>query len=227
MEVSACGYSHASEYIEPFYNLGYNGLIVTDHFFGGNVRPEFREGSWEEFVNKFCRGYELAKEAADAFNAERNLTGDEAFKVFFGFEQSWYDGGDDYLIYGLDKNWLLAHPECVNYSQKDFFDAVNEVGGLMIQAHPFRWRSYMNAQRQVPYAVHGVEVFNGGNDKIMNDLAELYAREFHFPMTSGSDIHGIDRFDQVSTLGGVIFDKPLKDIFDYAKKVKNFEGRII
>ena len=35
-EGSACGTSFGAEYIQAFYDAGYSGIFVTDHFFGGN-----------------------------------------------------------------------------------------------------------------------------------------------------------------------------------------------
>ena len=106
-ESSACGTTSGSEYIKAFKDYGYSGIFVTDHFFGGNTAALY-EGSWEERINLYCLGYESALKTAEQFNHENNLTGEDEFKVFFGIEQTFE--GDDYLIYGLDKQGLLAHP---------------------------------------------------------------------------------------------------------------------
>ena len=42
---SACGRAGGQEYIEPFFNAGYSGIFVTDHFFGGNTAVP-KEGNW-------------------------------------------------------------------------------------------------------------------------------------------------------------------------------------
>ena len=36
-ESSACGVAHGRDYIAFYRDLGYRGLFVTDHFFGGNT----------------------------------------------------------------------------------------------------------------------------------------------------------------------------------------------
>ena len=54
-------------------------------------------------------------------------------------------------------------------------------------------------------------------------------------MTSGSDIHNVDFLLKEETrvqaggmaVGGMEFDTPLQDVFDYARRVKNKEGRMI
>lgn len=227
IEGSACGTSHAAEYIKSFYDKGYSGIFVTDHFFGGNTAAP-RSGNWEDRINCYCSGYEAALQAAEAFNKENNLTGANEFKVFFGIEQTF--DGDDYLIYGLDKQWLLNHPEIEKLRHAELFAAVKSVNGLMIQAHPFRYRSYMKAMHQHPLDVHGIEVYNGGNRPIENQMAELYAQAFNFPVTSGSDIHNINFIPDAegkNPVGGMEFDTPLKDVFDYADRVKFGKGKII
>ena len=79
--------------IKPF---GYDGIIVTDHFFNGNCAVTNFD-SWEDRVNKFCKGYENAKEVGDEIG----------LKVFFGLEYSYF--GADLLTYGIDKDFLLAN----------------------------------------------------------------------------------------------------------------------
>lgn len=217
-EGSACGNSRAEEYIQAYRNIGYSGIFVTDHFFGGNCAVD-RTLSWEEKIQMFCKGYENAKKAAEQF---------DDFQVFFGFEQSF--DGDDYLIYGLEKEWLLSHPEVETMRHKELFEAVNSVNGLMIQAHPFRFRQYQQDMHQHPREVHGVEIYNGGNRPIENQMAELYAKALEVPVTSGSDIHTVDFLipaEGKNNVGGMEFDTPLTSVYDYAQRIKSRLGKVI
>ena len=50
---SACAKSAGSEYISFYKNLGYDGIIVTDHFFNGNCCVP-KNLPWEERVDIFC-----------------------------------------------------------------------------------------------------------------------------------------------------------------------------
>ena len=227
-QASACGHSGGEDYIEPYFKAGYSGLFVTDHFFGGNTSVS-REGNWHQRIDEYCSGYEAALAKAEAFNRENGLTGtDREFKVFFGIEQTF--NGDDYLVYGLGKEWLYDHPEIETMRHQELFEAVNRENGLMIQAHPFRLRDYIRAIHVHPREVHGVEIYNAGNRPQENELAELYAKQYEFPVTSGSDIHDVNFMipsPEKLPLGGMEFDTPLKDIFDYAQRIKNKEGKII
>lgn len=217
-EGSACGSSSGADYIKPYIDAGYSGIFVTDHFFGGNTAVP-RDLPWKERIELYCKGYEAALEAAKPY---------PDFKVFFGIEQTF--NGDDYLFYGLSKEWLIAHPEFETMRHKEVFAAINSVGGLMIQAHPFRLRDYIQAIHLHPRDVHGVEVYNAGNRPSENELAKLYAEKYDFPVTSGSDIHNISFLipsDGKNPVGGMVFDSPLEDVFDYAKRVKAKEGHIV
>ena len=59
-EGSKCGWATGCEQAEARFMEGYSTIIVTDHFFRGNTRPE-RSLPWEEYVEQFCSGYEHAK----------------------------------------------------------------------------------------------------------------------------------------------------------------------
>ncbi|MCQ2576116.1 MAG: PHP domain-containing protein [Treponema sp.] len=226
-EGSACGVTAGADYILPFVEAGYAGIFVTDHFFGGNTAAD-RSLSWKERVEQYCRGYENALAQAEKINRERGTAGTEQeFKVFFGIEQTF--NGDDYLIYGLDKEWLLNHPEIEAARHKEWFEAVNSVNGLMIQAHPFRLRGYMNAIHVHPREVHGVEIYNAGNKPDENELAALYAKQYDFPVTSGSDIHNVNKLTEGEGLpmGGMIFEQPVTSVYDYADFIKAKKGQFI
>ena len=224
-EASACGSSKAADYISVYKRIGYDGIFVTDHFFGGNTCVSF-ELDWFARIQQYCSGYEAAMEEAQ----KQNEIDGGNFKVFFGIEQTF--DGDDYLIYGLNKEWLLAHPEIESMNHGQLFEAVSQAGGLMIQAHPFRLRGYIQAIHLHPREVHGIEVYNGGNTPDQNELALAYAKAYDFPMTSGSDIHNItfaleNKIEGKMNLGGMEFDEPLNKIEDYIRLIKEKKGRIL
>lgn len=198
---SACARSRGAEYIKPYIDFGYAGIIITDHFFKGNTRPE-RSLPWKEWVNEFCSGYEDAKNEGDKCN----------FPVFFGIEENFE--GDEYLIYGVDKEWLLQHPDIKNWDRVRMYKEVRAYGGCMVQAHPFRSRSYNTAIHLMPDFVDGIEAVNYGNVPVWNTLALQYAKRLHLPFSSGSDNHSAVNM-RWENLGGIVLDKPLDSIYDY------------
>lgn len=204
-EVSACGVSSAKEHVIAHYQKGYSGLVVTDHFFNGNCAIN-NQLSWEPRVKAFCSGYDKAKEAA------KNLD----FDVFFGFEYTYK--GTDFLTYGIDKAFLLAHPKMLDWTPEEYFDRVHEAGGFIIHAHPFREESYIPKIRFFTDYIDAVEVYNQGNSQERyNEQAYEYAVKNKFPMTKGSDLHSIDRMNN----GGMVFERKVADIYDLIKMIKN------
>lgn len=202
---SACGVTPGREHVAHYKALGYAGIFITDHFFGGNCAPD-RALPWETWVNQFCAGYEDAKIAGDK----------QGLQVFFGLEQRF--AGDEWLIYGLDKAYLLAHPDMPGWSRADWLRRVRAAGGCCVQAHPFRDRAYIDAIH-ISLGVDGAEAANSGNLPAFDVLAARYAAKFHLFMTAGSDLHREGQFAD-DTLMGVAFDKPLVDERDYALAVR-------
>lgn len=209
-EASACGVTKGADYPAFYKSLGYSGIIITDHFFNGNCRIS-RHMSWEKRVNEFCRGYEYAKEAGDKIG----------FPVFFGWEANFQ--GDEFLIYGLDKEWLLNHPDILSYSRTKQYDIIHQDGGLVVQAHPFRERDYLNTIYLNPQTCDAMEAYNVFNEPYQNHNAEKYCTDNNIFMTAGSDHHRIGSLPESGPYG-MAFDTPLTDIHDFVKRILNREG---
>lgn len=175
---SACGRSTAVEMVRAYKEAGYTGVFVTDHFFNGNCAVD-RNLPWEEKVELFCKGYESAKTEGEHIGLD----------VFFGFE--YCVEGADFLIYNLDKQWLLAHKDVDRMEPRAAFRLMHESGGIIVHAHPFRERDYINHIHLFPRDVDAVESINGGqlSEPWMNERANIYAMMYELPKTSGSDAH--------------------------------------
>ncbi len=140
---SACAKWTPEEMVRFYAKRAYTGIVVSDHFMNGNSAVD-RTLPWKEQIEIFCSGYERAK-------AEGEKCG---LDVFFAFEytSNTYYGqpnnpnrhkdsifGCDFLIYGLDKSWLLSKDESILFMPVNaFLKMVREEGGTVIQAHPFR-----------------------------------------------------------------------------------------
>ncbi len=217
-EGSACGKNTGAEMARAYKEAGYTGIIVSDHFFYGNTAVD-RSLPWKEWVELYCKGYENAKAEGDKIGLQ----------VFFAWEASYQ--GTDFLIYGLDKQWLLDHPEIKDASIEEQYRLVKADGGMVIHAHPYRQASYIPETRLFPDCVDGVETFNSshiregvtpGERPEYDKLALAYAREYDFPQTGGSDIHSVNL-----TYGGMAFARPLDSIEDFMKAVLSEEGKIL
>ena len=115
---SACGRSTGREHVRFYKEMGYQGIIITDHFFGGNTAAP-RTGPWKERIEAFCSGYE------DALIEGQKI----GLDVFFGWEERFV--GDEYLVYGLDKAFLLDHPEVEKWTRKQQYEESHRFGGCV------------------------------------------------------------------------------------------------
>lgn len=211
-EGSACGKFTAAEMVQAYKDAGYTGIFVTDHFFNGNTAVD-RRLTWQEKIENFCKGYENAKAAGDKIGLD----------VFFGLEYGVQ--GADFLVYNLDKEWLLNHKDVDKWEPRRAFACMRESGGFIVHAHPFRERDYIDHIQLFPRDVDGVEIINGGQlaEPWMNERAKLYAMMYELPMTSGSDAHHADALPGCGVEVGVRLEKPL----DYLELLKAGEMTLL
>lgn len=217
-EGSACSVAYGSEMAMACKAAGYTGMIVTDHFYYGNTAVD-RSLPWSDWVEQFCEGYESAKQQGDKIGLQ----------VFFGWEAT-YDG-TDFLVYGLDKDWLLSHPEIKDATIEEQYQMVHEAGGIVIHAHPFREAVYIPEIRLFPEFVDGVETVNATHvwttrrpDGTVpyDEKAKAYAKKYDFVQTAGSDIHSVHLIG-----GGMAFQKKLENVQDFIKEVRNGSGMLL
>ena len=206
--VSKCGRASVRESTEFYKSLGYAGIFVTNHFLDGNINAD-KSLPYEELINFYFSDYEEAKKAGEELGLD----------VFCGVESSFK--GTDFLIYGLDKEWYLAHPEIMTMPTKgDMLNFLAEQGALVIQAHPYRQASYIECIRLFPENVHGAEVYNSCGTELEAKMAEAYAEAYGLLRFAGSDNHSGAR---KKTLGGMCADSPVTSEADFVARVKNGE----
>lgn len=207
-EVSACALSSAADMARFYKNLGYRGIVVTDHFFNGNTAITSYL-PWEKKIELFCRGFENAKSEGDRID----------LRVFFGWEYCYH--GTEFLTYGLDKEWLLTHPEVMNWGVEEYLKRARADGGFIIHAHPFRQAPYIWKTRLFPGHTDAVEAINMRNpDTAYDQRAYHYAAEHDLIMTSGSDAHDTDTLPG----GGIRFAKDIESMEDFISTVRSGKG---
>ena len=177
MPASGCARWSAAEAVKYFKDAGYAGIFITNHFLDDDI-PELRALPYETQINMYFKDYE------DGLEAGREV----GLSVFSGVEISYH--GTDFLIYGLDKDWYLNHPEIDGMPIKDFLALAQREGALVIHAHPFREAGSIDHIRLYPRCVHGVEIFNSNRSAFENEMAQRYAANYGLLSFAGSDIHG-------------------------------------
>ena len=203
--VSRCARVSVRENLEFYKEQGYDGVFITNHFLDGNVNLEDRS-DYEAGIRFYFSDYEEALEIGKELG----------IKVFLGVEISYK--GTDFLIYGLDKAWYLAHPEIMEMKKRDELKLMMESGALIIQAHPYREASYIDHIRLYPRNVHGVEIINACRNDLENKMAEIYAQSYELLPFAGTDNH-VGR--RQKKLAGVACETPILDEKDFVDRVLN------
>ena len=203
--VSRCAKATVAESLDFYKKTGYDGVFITNHFIDGNINIS-KNADYEEKINFYFSDYEKALEIGKKIG----------IKVFSGVELTY--GGTDFLVYGLDKSWFLAHPEITEMKKSEELTFMMENGALIIQAHPYREAPYIDHIRLYPRNVHGVEVINGSRSEEENNMAKIYAKYYGLVEFAGSDNHTAG---QHKNLAGVCCEEPIIDIDDFIQKTKN------
>jgi len=201
----------ADDVVRLYIANGYDGVVITDHFLNSNttVNSRLPNGTYEEKIELFCRGYEQVKEAAK-----------QKLKVFFGLEFSY--GGTDILAYGFDKAKLKACPELQNMDLRTFVKFCKDSDVLAVQAHPFRTAEYIDHIRLYTDC-EGVETLNACRDARCNDLGAYYAKAYNKLAVGGSDIHHTDQ----KMLSGMAFDDNVQSAEQLIALLRAGKGQII
>lgn len=211
---SACAENTGSQMAIACKEAGYQGIIVTDHFWGGNTAID-RKLPWRDWAEQFCQGFFDAEKQGKQIDLD----------VFFGWESGY--NGTEFLIYGLSPAWLIEHEEIRDATIQEQFEIVHKYDGLVVHAHPYREEPYIKEIRLFPEYVDAVETINAThsnhlstshNNPQYNVLALEYAEKYKFPQTAGSDIHSTRLF-----MGGMYFQERLTSIRDYINTIKNIE----
>ncbi|MCX6113121.1 MAG: PHP domain-containing protein [Proteobacteria bacterium] len=108
------------------------------------------------------------------------------------------------LIFGLKNDFwkgFIVDMQILPSAEK-VISAVNSFNGVAIWAHPFRKHNIMhyNVDYKKFHGVKILETLNGHNDKIENDRAFDYAKEYGFKMIGGSDSHAPGQIGRCLTL---------------------------
>lgn len=196
-DVSTCARISAEEAVELYKNAGYSGVVVTDHFSSECFEKKYPGNNWTEQIDYFLRGYR---------NAKKHET--QEFSVMLGIELRFDENDNDYLVYGVDEQFLYEHEDIIKMTAKQFKKLAEKNQLTVIQAHPFRIDSNITNPRYID----GIEVYNGNRrHDSSNNIAEIWAKKHGFITTSGSDFHEYEDLAR----GGVSFDRFVSDIKEF------------
>ena len=199
-EVSACGWMDAAHVVDLYHRAGYQGLVVTDHLHESYINSLDSRDDWQRCVDKYISGFK------NSLKRGRELDMD----IIFGAEIRFPENDRDYLLFGIDEDFLRRNPYLYRMSIQSFFERFsNEI--LIIQAHPFR--NFERLAEPIPVScLHGLEVINcNPRHDSQNARAKALCDEIPgFIAICGSDTHRPGDEARAS----MVFNRRLRDSFE-------------
>ncbi|MBC7961187.1 MAG: PHP domain-containing protein [Vallitaleaceae bacterium] len=193
-EVSPCGNVSASDLVKLYKERGYEGLVITDHYFKGYF-DDLGEMPWEEKIQHYLEGYRKALEVGEGMD----------LSVFLGMEIRVESDPNDYLIYGFDQTFLINNPNLYDLDVQDLVNRVKENQLMIFQAHPFR----RGMHQKFIHMLDGFECYNGNRrHNSRNQLAEELLESSQGIGLSGSDFHELEDL----AYGGIVLPDRIRTI---------------
>lgn len=150
---SGCAVADLETLVRTMKAEGFAGCVLTDHFYHGNTGID-RSLPWTDFCLPYIESFHIAKTVGDSIG----------FDVLFGLEEG-VGCGKEVLLYGITPDFILDHPELREGGLPLIYRVAHEAGALVVQAHPFRSRSYIPdpmARLDSEY-LDGYEVWNSAS----------------------------------------------------------------
>ena len=206
-QCSGCAKSTSQELVRAYHAAGYAGLVLTDHFIWGNTAVD-KNLPWDQRMKAYYQGYLDAKVVGDELD----------FDVIYALEHA-YGDGKEVLIYGVELDFLLANPDIPEITLDEFVDRVHAAGGIVIQAHPYRDRYYVNmAVGPRADIVDGIEVYNACNKPGEDPQALELALTKDYIITAGGDIHKAS--DERIGLAGIVLPYRVHNSTEFVAAMK-------
>lgn len=204
-ETSGCADVRAGEMVRLYYEAGYKTIFVTDHF-----SPQFLnhlgDAPWEDKIAIFMAGFYKAVRYARPYD----------MNVLLAAEITFSDSPNDYLVYGITREFLNEHPDLCEMGIEKFYKIAQQHNMFVVQAHPNR----DNICFPTPQYVDALEVYNSNpRHQDLSDKTEQCADENNLYKTYGSDAHKLEDIGG----SGVLSNKEIKSVEDYINLIKSGE----
>lgn len=213
--ISRCAKVEAAEATRHFEESGYNTIVITNHMsprlFGDKLPCD--PNDWKAVAKYFLSDYYIAKETAKKMN------------VLLGMELRVTENMNDYLVYGIDEQFIFDMGNILDKNIKDVVPMIHEAGGIILQAHPFR----NNMTITKPELLDGIEIINfTAKHDSRNDIATLWAKKYDMLGICGQDYHNTEYLVGAGILTDceITNEKQLRDIL-VSRDFKMTDGREI
>lgn len=207
-EGSPCAKVDAEEIVRAYAEAGYDAVVITNHF-DSLLLKKFGKTD-EERIERYLLGYRKAKAVEEKYG----------IKVMLGVEIRLEPGEEDFLIYGVDEEFLFRYPDLCFRSQEEVYNLCHSEGALFYQAHPFR----EPCTPQNPRFLDGIEYNQRPNSGNHNEKLDEWRKDYpELKLVSGSDCHDLDQVGY----GGIEIDGDVDDIRVIVRKMKQDEIRLM
>ena len=200
--VSPCASVSPEQMVRIYRENGYDCIIVTEHF----NREVFEKytGSPRDKVKRYLEGYYRLQEAAEG----------SGLQIWLGAESCILGGPEDFLLFGIEEDFLYDHPAVYDMTQKDLYRELDACGALLFQAHPNRG----HCRPRDPRYLHGVEAANWhvAHDNKNYLTIEFAQRHPHLLLSGGSDYHSPMR----PPTGGMEIPAELNSVIEFREYLK-------
>lgn len=177
IEASPCAQLLAEEIPPVYLKAGYGAIAVTNHYSAYNINAFIKGNSAVEKVHYFLEASKLLTNAAKKNGLKAYLSAEITLAKY-----QW----QDYLVYGDLEEGLINNPDIYSYSQAQLFEAAEQYGWAIFQAHPFRTGCSVG----IPRYMHGIEVYNGAHiDEEIYERGKEFCKKNNLKMISGGDFH--------------------------------------
>ena len=205
-------HSTGAEIVKMHYENGYSGLVITNHYFDlfyEWFKADLIGKDHKGIIDRWLKGYDSAKNEGEKLG----------FTVLLGAEVRFSGSENDYLIYGIEPEFLYCAPLLNTLKNLDELKSILPSHAVIVQAHPFR--DGMTVHN--PKGLFGIETYNGATEMVRNDLADIFATHYDMAKTSGSDYHRPDNFGK----GGIATSKKILTNQDLVQTLKSGEYALI
>ena len=197
---SACSQIPPEEEVRIYSELGYTSIVISNHF---NEIMRFY-GDKEKAVKTYLIDYNTACRYGEKYG----------INVILGCEIRFTENMNDYLLFGIDTDFLTEAYDYIDKGIKEFSKFFRNDSRVLLQAHPFR-----NGMTEIdPSLLDGIETFNvhpGHNSRIA--LAAQYAKKHDFIVSAGTDYHHPTH----EGLSSLLTKEPIRDSYELANVLRS------
>jgi len=172
---SGCSMLSPEEMMKKLKEHNYHAVVITNHFFYDHGDYLEAEDPIATYLKDFYKCREIGEK--------------EGIKVLLGAEYRFLESNNDYLVLGIDKEFLDKTLHRSDLTIESFYKEFHNEDLLIIHAHPYR--ENCGSSPVNPEFLDGVEIMNMHPGKMSeNGLAAKFAKDNNISLvTIGTDLH--------------------------------------